>query len=541
MELDAGDCAPVKRFFLDHSAIERSDCDDFSRLMWICRIIAADCRLVWEHISPFFTEVFGRPVDLWNEQRAAKLFRSRLDCMDDAVVASQLREELDRHLTTTLKPVTALPHVALQRAVRGAEERCPYAVIPAAPGMEGALVCNAPLPGFADLLRVPRERMFFIDTVVRYCALGRAVHASAELSAMLSGDEPLLVLSLIYERDVEETSHWKELLSFCPSEYPTVPSFWDFDDLAELEGLDVLDDVLEKKAQLVQFHEEIMTVLPFIYEALDGQTGLEKDDFLSRFSIEAVMWARSTFDSRAFNLNVDGRVVLALVPTADMINHSNRSDVLIRRVEPHEGDFVMQIGASLTAEDVGRELWMSYGPLQNWELLQFYGFVIENNEHDKLPFPFDLPNVRLGDKWDERRAALVEKYALHLAGRCWIGHDGRPPPALCALLRVHLAKAEEFDTMERNGPFAAVGADTEAQVVDTIAETVRCILGLSSTSLEEDERLLEAGSCAAANGGGDGNVDVLSCNKRLAISLRLGLKRIAHRTLQWCASKTPVV
>ncbi|EAN94777.1 hypothetical protein C3747_113g87 [Trypanosoma cruzi] len=541
-ELDASECASVKRLFLDRRTLEQDEGSEFPRLLWICRIIAADHRVLWEHLSSSFTEDFKQPVDPWNEQLAVKLLRLRIDVMSDAVAASRLREELDEHLTTTLKPATATPHVGSQIVAKGAD-MCSYVVCPAAPGVEGSLVCNAPLPAFGDLLRVPRERMFFIDTVVQYCDLGRVVHASGELSSMISGDEPLLVLSLIYERYVAETSHWNELLFSCPGEYPNVPTFWDWEDLAELEGLDVLDDVLAKKAQLAQFQTETMAVLPFIHEALAGSCRLGKDEFLECFSIEAMMWARTTFDSRAFNLNVDGRVVIALVPVADMINHHNRSDVLVRKVEPNGGDFVMQIGASLTAQDIGREIWMSYGPLQNWELLQFYGFVVEGNEHERLPFPFDFPEGAVGDEWDGRRAALVATYGLHLAGCCWICHDGRPPPALVALLRVHLAEAEEFDTMERNGPFASLGAGTEARVVATIADTIRCILDLFSTSLEEDERLLENGSGpVATHAGDDGNTQPLSCNKRLAILLRVGMKRIAHCSLEWCnAAATAIV
>ncbi|RNE99165.1 SET domain containing protein [Trypanosoma rangeli] len=535
-ELDASACASVKRSFLDLQLLEQSEGSDFSRFLWMCRIIAADHRVVWEHLSPSFTEAFKRPVDAWNEQLAVKVLRLSIDRMNDTAAASRLREALDEHMTTTMKPATATPHIGSQPVMRGVVAS-PYLVLPAAPGVEGSLVCNAPLPAFGDLLRVPRENMFFIDTVVQYCELGRVVHASAELSGMISGDEPLLVLCLVYERYVASSSHWSDLLLSCPSEYPTVPSFWDWDDLAELEGLDVLDDVLAKRAQLVQYHTTVMTVLPLIYEAFAGSCRLGKENFLDCFSIEAMMWARATFDSRAFNLNVDGRVVLALVPVADMINHHNHSNVLVRKVEPDGGDFVMQIGASLTAEDVGRELWMSYGPLQNWELLQFYGFVMEENEHDRLPFPFDLPEGVVADEWDGRRAALVAKYALHLAGRCWIGRDGRPPPALLALLRVHLAQAGEFDGLERHGPFVSLSAATEAGVVATIAETIRCILDLFGTSLEDDERLLKkSGSAAAAHADNDAGCCTLSCNKRMSILLRVELKRIAHRTLEWCAT-----
>ncbi|ORC91077.1 SET domain containing protein [Trypanosoma theileri] len=543
VKLDESDCASVKRFYLERSVFNINKCDDFTSMMCICRILAADQRVLWEHLSDSFLESFTSPVDLWNEQLAVKLLRSWIEQLTDKITASQLYETLENHLNKTVKPVTSLPLVKPHDNDTRESSKLPYLVIPASTGVEGSLVCNTPLPAFADLLRVPRSSMFFIDTVVEFSELGRVVHASTELSDIFTDDEPLLVLALIYERYVaKDASHWRELISSCPTMYPTVPSFWDWDDLAELEGLDVLDDVLAKRAQLLQFHTEVMSVLPIIYEALEGRSGLEKDDFLDQFSVEAIMWARATFDSRAFNLRVDERVVLSLVPIADMINHNNRSNVLVRKVEPNKGDFVMQIGPSLTAEDVGHELWMSYGPLQNWELLQFYGFVLENNEYDKLPFPFDTPTTVTGDVWDERRASLVAKYALHLVGRCWIGYSGHPPAALLALLRVHLAEAEEFDIMEREGPFVSLSTSTELRVIQTIAETVQCILDLSSTSLEEDMERLKADSTEGTerkdneDEDEDGDGEILSVNKKLSTILRMGLKRIAYRSLEWCSS-----
>ncbi|KAH9579864.1 Rubisco LSMT [Trypanosoma melophagium] len=537
VKLDESECAAVKRFYLNLSDFNIKKCDDFATLMSICRIIAADQRVLWEHLSNFFLEAFQSPLDLWNEQLAVKLLRSWIEQLSDKNTVSQLYEALEYHLNKIVKPLNSLPLVKSHDSNVKESNNLPYLVIPASTGVEGSLVCNTPLPAFADLLRVPRNSMFFIDTVVEFSEIGRVVHSSTELSDIFTNDEPLLVLALIYERYVaKDASHWRELISSCPTAYPTVPSFWDWEDLAELEGLDVLDDVLAKRAQLLQFHTEIMSVLPIIYEALEGRSGLAKDDFLDQFSVEAVMWARATFDSRAFNLCVDERIVLSLVPTADMINHNNRSNVLVRKVEPNNGDFVMQIGPSLKAEDVGHELWMSYGPLQNWELLQFYGFVIENNEYDKLPFPFDAPITAAGDKWDERRAAVVTKYALHLVGRCWIGYNGHPPPALIALLRVHLAEVEEFDKMEREGPFLPLSRSTELRVITTIDETVKCILDLSSTSLEEDEESLRADSTVGTEKKDDADGEILSVNKKLSTILRVGLKRIAYRSLEWCSS-----
>lgn len=563
-ELDTSECAPVKRFYLKLEVIEKSELSPFLRLLWMCRIIVADRRVVWEHISESFTDSFQKPVDMWNEQLAVKLLRVRLEDSVDEPAATTLRVELHKHLTAVVKPppTQAHPRAEAKKQCRDSED-CPYLIVPATEGKEGLIVCNGTLEPFGELLRVSRKRMFFVDSVKVFCDLGRVIHDSPELSDIIGGEEQLLVLALIYERFVARTSHWKDLLLSCPTDFPTVPSYWSWNDLSGLYGLDVLDDVLAKQERLRQFHTEVTSVLPLIYDALEGCSGIEREEFMGHFTIENIMWARAVFDSRAFNLNVDGRVVLALVPCADMINHSNHPDVLIRRVEPCGGDFVMQVGAGLTREDVGRELGMSYGPLQNWELLQHYGFVLDDNEHDKLPFPFDVHEADGGEcartsaiatdashtldidkEWDKRRASLVQKYSLHLAGSCWIGYSGIPPPALIALMRIHLAQAEEFASLERHGPFTRVSHCTELEIIAVIAETVRCIIELPT---DPDGDVDHAEGCEGSVGSealAEEVTDDIVTNTRnvtLCKVLRRGLERIGNRCLEWCSARAAAI
>nr|CCC90874.1 conserved hypothetical protein [Trypanosoma congolense IL3000] len=556
-ELDISECAVEKRFYFRQNVVEQSTASHLFRLLWLWRIIVADKRVVWEHISETFTESFRCPVDPWNEQLAVKQVLNQLNQMEESA-ASILREELHQHVVAEMKPIasSASPRAEVVK-YREDGERRPYRIVPATGDAEGSIVCNAPLGPFAELLRVPRDKMFFLDTVRKHCDLGRVVYASSELSEAIGGEEQLLVLSLVYERFVVSTSHWKELLQACPETFPTVPAYWKWSDLAGLCGLDMLDDVLAKQTRLRQFHSEVVEVLPRVYDALVGSSGLEEAEFVACFSVENIMWARAVFDSRAFNLNIDGQVMLALVPGADMINHANRSDVLTRKVEPNEGDFVMQIGAGLTLEDMGRELWMSYGPLQNWELLQYYGFVLEENEHDKLPFPLDVVDasgetedcVAVGqdageENWDVRRSDLINRYALHLADSCWIGYSGVPPPALQALLRIHLASNDEFQTLERHSPFVRVGPETEAKVISVIVETVRCIIQVSASQPEDTgcqvnpEAGTESDNCqSVVEEEGEGEPCAPSRNEELCQLLRKGLELIAHRTLQWCSTQ----
>ena len=226
------------------------------------------------------------------------------------------------------------------------------------------------------------------------------------------------------------------------------------------------------------------------------------------FASDAVQWARAVFDSRAFNLNLRGNVELVLAPVSDMINHSSRwSDILVRRAddrrkggninnnsntdeppalvpaadddanafdeeaEEGDGDMVMQLGAGITRGQLRaasaayphRELYMSYGPLQNWELLLSYGFalgdvsevpatlaktlsstvssstipaetnnrqtslaLVGGNPYDRLPLPIELGGVDEGATavdaaYSQRRSAAIARHFLSVGNGVWVG------------------------------------------------------------------------------------------------------------------------
>ncbi|GET90600.1 hypothetical protein, conserved [Leishmania tarentolae] len=604
-QLNSSDKAEVKRRYLrwhaDDTGMPYSDEDPLfvqgipasrtgwtlPELLWRARLISLDERTLWECLDTRMVASGLRHVlDPWNEQLSVKLAWSFLEAhqrgeLSPGVPLNALRMELEKYATATIKPQGNLSvrESTVRHSTSGDADsgRCAtltdawsdkvafIAMEAANDYSEGSLHCAAPVPTRGTLLQVPRSEMFFLDSLLQYCALGRAIAAEPSLHDLLANEEAMLVLCLVYERFVEgvERSHWRRLLTHCPGRYPTIPTTWELCDLAELDGLDMVDDVLAKRSHMQAFAEQLQaSLLPLFYRALvklDGATAaaLSLADMSAAFVWEHLVWAQSTFDSRAFNLNVDGTVVMALVPLADMVNHSNHTDVLVRKVEPNGGPFTMQVGAALTAADVGRELWMSYGPLQNWELLQHYGFVLgPDNVHDKLPFPLAIPGganelqdesdttVTLAlpsreggteSNWDARRLTLMRRYALCLPGRCWIPHDGVPPAALLALLRVQLAQADEFDVMEGRlyGPFEPLSQVTEAAVVSVVKSTVQCVIESFPTTLAEDEEILAE---LHDDEGCDQDTDLESMNNHmLCLQLRVSLKHIAGRCLEWCA------
>jgi hypothetical protein len=447
---------------------------------------------------------------------------------------------------------------------------------------EGSLHCAQPVPPFSRLLAVPRTSMFTRSVLGGRCALYDACADVQGAWEAFPDDETVLLMCFVFEQFFVGAAHsaWRELLLGCPLCYPSVPTFWTFAELGELEGTTMIDDVLEKKAALTQFHGQLVNAMSSMPKI--GQLILERcfkktassrnceisenhDDgsrqltaalleshptkwFELLFSEDHLHWARATFDSRAFNLNIDGNVTIALVPFADMINHGTRSDVIKRHVEPNGGPFVLTTGAALLREDVGRELMMSYGPLQSWELIMSYGFILndsEVNDNDRIPLPLSVDEAVNEDdgpverEYKTRRSTLIKQHGLLIGGNSlWVGHQGVPCAALLAILRLQLAEIEHYPLLEASpfSVFEAVDAVLEQRVVLTLQNIVDVMLQDYSTTIEEDEVLLNPSSPEGEvdDEGEDDDDEPVRGNAKLAVQLRLRMKRMLHAAAEWC-------
>ncbi|CAD2218296.1 hypothetical protein AGDE_12015 [Angomonas deanei] len=372
--LSKSDRADMKLFYLKRSLgdtfreedpfglgvkVDTQTAVDMRTLLQCARVVAADERTMWEYVGDDFFPAFMKVGDSWNEQLAAKVVHAFLN--DRHEQDKEMSFALDAHMVAHIKPTSATAALFSGGRVQDIPAEGSVGVVPMVDGdaySEGSIVCTAPLKAFGTLLRVPRSNMFFRDTVLQYSALGRCMASTLPLfQSIVENEEALLVLVLLYEKHVEgERSHWAPLLASCPPAYPTVPAYWSLTDLAEIEGVDVVDEVLSRKSLLQEFHAQMTSLAPLLFDSMVTQgesPSMDKEEFAALFTEDRLQWARTTFDSRAFNLNVDGRVVLSLVPYADMINHQNRTDALVRRVEPNGGDFVLQVGASVDCRGGG--------------------------------------------------------------------------------------------------------------------------------------------------------------------------------------------
>jgi len=233
-----------------------------------------------------------------------------------------------------------------------------------------------------ELLKIP----------LRLCIMKESAREALGEDALPEDINEFLAIGcqLIREKYVKkEKSAFKAYIAVLPETDEVNPTFsWNDEDLAFLDGSPV---VAATRSMQMKLRMEYDTLL-------GGENGLIAR-FPDRFPKEAYthenwIWAFTMMFSRAIRLrSLEQGEALAMVPYADLINHSPFSQAYIdaRQV----GDWLFRTGGEeiiLFADRSYRrmeQVYISYGPKSNADLLLLYGFAVERN-------PFNSVDVTVG-------------------------------------------------------------------------------------------------------------------------------------------------
>jgi hypothetical protein len=232
--------------------------------------------------------------------------------------------------------------------------------------------------------------------------------------------------------------------------------------------------------------------------------------------------------SRAIRLrNLRQGETLAMVPYADLINHSPFSQAYIDARET--GDWLFKTGEEeviLYADRSYRrmeQIYISYGPKSNADLLLLYGFAVERN-----PFNSVDVTVAIAPRTESFVKAIAdadipvdplaeEKISfLENSGRdkmvdfpCYAD---RYPVELLEYLRLMQMTPEDSRT---------ISAGNEAAVLNSVIEAVSRQLSNYPNTEEEDAEVIKD----------KGMFRLLSYNQRMAVRHRRNEKRLLKRTI----------
>ncbi|KAI0935355.1 hypothetical protein AcV7_003817 [Taiwanofungus camphoratus] len=426
------------------------------------------------------------------------------------------------------------------------------------------------IPEGHTLFTIPRDLTLSTRTSSLPTRVGREAWRQFGLGTGWVG----LILCMMWEESLGSSSKWSEYLSSLPASFNT-PMFWSEEEVQELSGTAVVDKIGRSEAERDYYKKLI--------PAIESRPDLFPAELTPKyFSLERYHMMGSRILSRSFHvepwreeneeytIETNNRILEVDV----MSDASHQHEPLDAQVDPvgvgdDEGeddetvddddmedpaDVTMvpmadMLNASFEAENAklfyekfhlkmvttkpikaGEQIWNTYGDPPNSDLLRRYGYV------DVVPLrppqqgegnPADVVEIRA----DLVVSVTVKRISGDVQERVdwWlenadddtfvIGTDCELPEELMSFVRLLLLPQAEWDKARCKGRLPK--AKIEAPILMVAAEVLEKRLSEYRTTIETDEALLAPE-----------NVQGLSFNKKHAVIVRLGEKRILRHTLQ---------
>jgi len=347
---------------------------------------------------------------------------------------------------------------------------------------------------------------------------------------------------MIYERyQLKENSEMSAYFGVLPEVDEVNPTFtWSDEDLSFLGGSPVVAATQSMQAKLRREYDDL---IPSLLERFPNRFSKEA------FTYENWIWAFTMLFSRAIRLrNLGNGEALAMVPYADLINHSPFSGAYVDARQ--KGSWLFKEGTEeviLYADRSYRKMeqvYISYGPKSNGDLLLLYGFALERNPYNSVDVTVSIA---------PRTAAFVERYKAKVAaGEAefidfldvdpladekleFVENSGRDttvdfpcyadryPTEMLQYLRLMQMTSEDTrgKSLSEFDYTRTISAANEAAVLNSVIEAVKMQLRKYPSTEEQDAQLIKD----------KGMFKLFSYNQRMAVRHRRNEKRLLKRTV----------
>lgn len=313
-----------------------------------------------------------------------------------------------------------------------------------------------------------------------------------------------IAVLIIHERSLGEASFWKPYFDILPADEEFIPLFrWGEGELDLLKGSPTLAAAQSLSGKLRSEFDALETSL----------FANDRDRFPKEvFTRSAWEWAFAVLFSRGIMLSSEKTV--ALVPYADLLNHNPFCSTYIDIGKSMmTGDRFVTLYTDRPYSKMA-QVFVTYGPKSNAELLLQYGFVVDRNPYDSVDVTVSLPAS--DPLYAEKRQYLLES-GVQPSTKFPLYRD-RYPMEMIEFLRFCVADAEEMESADF-GDF--VGERNETLVADALVEACKSAIEAYPTTIEEDEKLVKDRKMYR----------LFDTKTRCAIRQRLAEKRILQRTM----------
>lgn len=309
---------------------------------------------------------------------------------------------------------------------------------------------------------------------------------------------------LVQERAKGDDSFWKPYLDVLPKDEDLIPLFrWSEEDVVLLKGSPCITAAQSLRAKLAA---EFASAEDEIFSS-------NRDKFPAGvFTLEAWEWAFAILFSRAIMLTAEQRV--ALVPYADLLNHNPFCSTYI---DVQEKQLTGKRFVSLYTDRPYAQMdqvFVTYGPKSNGDLLLLYGFITDRNPYDSVDLVVSLSEE---EELFKRKKEYLDESGVDTTATFPLYSD-RYPMELIEFLRFCVAGEEELD----NGDFGDfINEVNETLVARTLIGACKAALARYPQTREDDDKLMADRSMYR----------MLGQKQRWAIRQRRAEKRILERTI----------
>lgn len=176
-----------------------------------------------------------------------------------------------------------------------------------------------------------------------------------------------LIAIFMLEEMQKEDSFYLPYFNSLPDDVSNFPIFWSDNILFLLRGSELFNAIQDRKKEFINDYTTICNCCK----------GFDK-----HYSFEDFLYVRVLIGSRNFGITINGIKRSAMVPLADMLNHSPNQNVDWTFNDTNKY-FEMTANKHISN---GTQLEDSYGKKNNIKMLIYYGFLIDNNPLDSFSF-----------------------------------------------------------------------------------------------------------------------------------------------------------
>jgi len=280
-----------------------------------------------------------------------------------------------------------------------------------------------------------------------------AVEAFPEVASFVEELDDFLAIALLLmkERALGKKSFWRPYFEVLPSLQEVNPTFaWGEEELKALDGSPLLKATRSMQNKL---QTEWSTLQEGVMKA---RPDLFPEDV---FQYDYFVWAFTMLFSRAVRIrSLERGETLAMVPYADLINHSPFSNAFIDGRSPAgldkmfnlaEDEVVLYSDRSYKSME---QVVISYGQKSNAELLLLYGFALDRNPYNSVDIALGLIDEQVSDETEldevELKLLKAKRKFLDLRGRrdeaAFPLYADRYPEELLEYLRLLNISGDDF-------------------------------------------------------------------------------------------------